>query len=76
MQRPVLINGVLKPSYPSSTTMLSLCILPTAMIQFRRLMCGVHRLTHILGGIIFSTSLLRYRAANGLIRAIASRPCE
>lgn len=33
--RPVLINGILEASYPSSTTMLSLCILPTAMIQFK-----------------------------------------
>lgn len=68
------INGALEPSCPSSTTMLSLCILPTAMMQFRRLMCGVHCFSDILGGIIFSISLLLYRAANGFIRAIASRP--
>lgn len=35
--RPVLINGVLEASYPSSTTMLAMCILPTAMMQYRRL---------------------------------------
>lgn len=34
--RPVLIEGVLEASYPSSTTMLSLCILPTAAEQLRR----------------------------------------
>lgn len=35
--RPVLINGILEASYPSSTTMLAMCVLPTAMLQFSRL---------------------------------------
>ncbi len=33
--RPTLINGYLEVSYPSSTTLLVLCVLPTAMAQFK-----------------------------------------
>lgn len=35
--RPVLINGVLEASYPSSTTLLTMCVMPTAIIEFKRL---------------------------------------
>lgn len=34
--RPILINGILETSYPSSTTMLALCVMPTAILQFRQ----------------------------------------
>ena len=33
--RPILINGVLEASYPSSTTVLVLCVIPTAILQFQ-----------------------------------------
>ena len=33
--RPTLIDGYLEASYPSSTTMLVICVMPTAMMQLR-----------------------------------------
>ena len=33
--RPILIEGVLEASYPSSTTMLVLCVMPTAALELR-----------------------------------------
>ena len=38
--RPVLIDGNLEASYPSSTTMLALCVLPTAMMQLKARICS------------------------------------
>lgn len=93
-RRPVLIEGVLEASYPSSTTVLVMCVVPTAMMQFRRLikrrrlciavntLCalftaavvigrlisGVHWLTDIIGGALFSAgAALLYRGAAGLV---------
>lgn len=34
--RPVLIDGFLESSYPSSTTLLVLCVMPTAALQLHR----------------------------------------
>ena len=34
--RPILIEGRLEASYPSSTTMLVMCVMPTAFLQLRQ----------------------------------------
>ena len=39
--RPVLIDGYLEASYPSSTTLLVLCVMPTANMQLKQ--CTKHR---------------------------------
>ena len=87
--RPVLINGVLEASYPSSTTMLTLCVMPTLVMQFKkriknitlknivvlitiiftafmvigRILSGVHWITDIIGGALFSTGLIMLYSA-------------
>lgn len=50
--RPVLINNVLEVSYPSSTTMLVMCVMPTAMLQFRRLI--KNKSLRMITNILFS----------------------
>ena len=82
--RPILIEGVLEASYPSSTTMLAISVLTTAALQFRRripnrplrigvvaatlalmvfiVVCrtisGVHWLSDIIGGGLFSAGMV------------------
>lgn len=42
--RPVLVEGFLEASYPSSTTLLVLCVMPSVMLQFhRRLPAGAFK---------------------------------
>lgn len=47
--RPVLVDGVLEASYPSSTTLLTVCVMPTASMQLdRRFKSGdLRRMTRI-----------------------------
>lgn len=93
--RPVLIEGYLESSYPSSTTLLTATVMPTAKIQlnarikkkaFRksisliitlftalvvlgRLISGVHWLSDIIGGMLFSIGLVEtYRSVFNSIK--------
>jgi len=82
--RPTLIDGYFEASYPSSTTMLVMCVMPTAAMQLNvrikntvlrrcavitivaftafmvigRLVSGVHWITDIIGGAMFSIGIV------------------
>ena len=72
--RPVLISGILEASYPSSTTMLVLCVMTTASMQlseriqnstFRKAVChGIHAFTafmvvgRLLSGVHWITDII------------------
>ena len=65
--RPVLINGALEASYPSSTTMLVLCVMPTALLQLNsRLKCGVLRKAISVAVIVFVAFMIIGRLISGV----------
>ena len=51
-RRPVLIDGFLEASYPSSTTMLVLCVMPTAAMQLRSRIQSKALRRFVFGGIV------------------------
>lgn len=65
--RPVLINGVLEASYPSSTTMLVTCVMPTAMMQLNTRIArrGIRRLT-VLSIAAFTVFMVVGRLLSGV----------
>lgn len=65
--RPILIEGRLEASYPSSTTMLVMCIMPTAMVQFNRLIKNktARHITVVLCGL-FTAFMLIGRLLSGV----------
>ena len=65
--RPVLIEGKLEASYPSSTTMLVMCVMPTAMMQLRRRIgkASVRRIVEILLGV-FTGFMVAGRLLSGV----------
>ena len=94
--RPILINGYLEGSYPSSTTLLVTSVMPTAIMQLNeriknsklkrtltslitafisfmvmgRIISGVHWISDIIGGLLFSISInLIYSAATDLTKS-------
>lgn len=65
--RPVLIEGVLEASYPSSTTMLVLCVMGSAGFQFRqRIQNPVLRWCVILAVSAFTVLMVAGRLLSGV----------
>lgn len=65
--RPVLIGGVLEASYPSSTTMLALCVMPTALMQLNtRIRRGWLRRCAALAIIAFTIFMVAGRLLSGV----------
>lgn len=65
--RPVLIEGVLEASYPSSTTMLMLCVMPAAEPEFKRLIKNktVREITLVASGL-FTAAMVVLRLFSGV----------
>ena len=65
--RPVLIEGVLEASYPSSTTMLVMCVMPTAIMQVRgRVKNCMVRKCAVLGMTVFTVFMVLGRLLSGV----------
>jgi undecaprenyl-diphosphatase len=65
--RPVIIQNVLEASYPSSTTMLVLCVMSTAIMQFNRLIKGrATRITINTVSVIFTAVAVVGRLLSGV----------
>lgn len=65
--RPVLIDGVLEASYPSSTTMLVICVMTTTAIQlYDRIKCRIIRVTVISIISEFSAFMVIGRVISGV----------
>ena len=57
--RPVLIDGALEASYPSSTTLLCACVMPPAIAEIRMRMAKKHRaLADALSVLCFAFAIL------------------
>lgn len=65
--RPILIEGVLEASYPSSTTLLVLCVVPTFIEQIgRRMKDGICKKILILVAVLFSCFMVIGRLISGV----------
>ena len=65
--RPILINGRLESSYPSSTTMLATCVIPTCIMQLNKRMklCFLKRVL-ITTSVIFVVFMVIGRLVSGV----------
>ena len=65
--RPVLIEGVLEASYPSSTTVLVLCVMTTAAMQLSgRMKHGAGRRAALAGMAAFAALMVLLRFLSGV----------
>ncbi|MBR5560258.1 MAG: phosphatase PAP2 family protein [Clostridia bacterium] len=65
--RPVCIEGRLEASYPSSTTMLVMCVMPTAAMQLNaRMKSGVARRCAVWAAYVFMTFMVIGRLISGV----------
>ena len=65
-RRPVLINGYLEASYPSSTTLLVLCVMPAAALQFRSRTKGMWKKIITVAIIAFVVFVIGGRLLSGV----------
>lgn len=65
--RPVLIDGILEASYPSSTTVLVICVMTTAIMQLNgRIKNDIFRRCVSVAAIIFIAFMVLGRALSGV----------
>ena len=65
--RPILIKGIMEASYPSSTTLLVLCVMPTLMEQAnRRLESAVAKKVIFIASIALSVFMVLGRLVSGV----------
>jgi len=65
--RPVLLGGYLEASYPSSTTMLVMCVMPAAMMQLHeRIKNDVFRRCVMISIAVFITFMVIGRLVSGV----------
>ena len=71
--RPILIEGILEASYPSSTTVLVLCVFPTAILQLKqRMRCTILRnvMITLLYGLNITMLIFRFLSGVHWLRDI------
>ncbi len=65
--RPILIGGYLEASYPSSTTMLTMCVMPTGIMQLRaRIKNKIFRRCVVLIIAMFTAFMVIGRVISGV----------
>ena len=66
-RRPVLIDGYLETSYPSSTTLLVLCVMPTANSQFQERIKNIQLRNTVVWAIrVFTVLMVVGRVCSGV----------